>query len=68
VGLDDGRDSLGVPGGRRWVVDSSNERRGTPVLDSGDVAVLMMPTWMMTLGWSDLQPFGAAEALGVNTH
>src|SRR5665213_1071967 len=31
--------------------------------------LLMMPTWMMTLGWSDLlQPFGAAQALGVNTH
>jgi iron(III) transport system permease protein len=31
--------------------------------------LLMMPTWMMTLGWTDLlQPFGAASALGVNTH
>jgi iron(III) transport system permease protein len=31
--------------------------------------LLMMPTWMMTLGWSDLlQPFGAAQALGVNTN
>src|SRR5665213_149207 len=30
--------------------------------------LLMMPTWMMTLGWSDLlQPFGGAQALGVNT-
>jgi iron(III) transport system permease protein len=31
--------------------------------------LLMMPTWMMTLGWTDLlQPFGAASALHVNTH
>jgi iron(III) transport system permease protein len=31
--------------------------------------LLMMPTWMMTLGWTDLlQPFGAAKALGINTH
>jgi iron(III) transport system permease protein len=31
--------------------------------------LLMMPTWMMTLGWTDLlQPFGAASALGINTH
>ncbi|HEV3186643.1 MAG TPA: iron ABC transporter permease [Acidimicrobiales bacterium] len=31
--------------------------------------LLMMPTWMMTLGWGDLlQPFGAAQALGINTH
>ena len=31
--------------------------------------LLMMPTWMMTLGWSDLlQPFGAAQALGWDTH
>lgn len=30
--------------------------------------LLMMPTWMMTLGWTDLlQPFGAASALGINT-
>ena len=28
-----------------------------------------MPTWMMTLGWSDLlQPFGAASALGIPTN
>jgi iron(III) transport system permease protein len=31
--------------------------------------LLMMPTWMMTLGWTDLlQPFGAASAIGINTH
>lgn len=31
--------------------------------------LLLMPTWMMTLGWSDLlQPFGAASALGVSTN
>jgi iron(III) transport system permease protein len=31
--------------------------------------LLMMPTWMMTLGWTDLlQPFGAASAVGINTH
>jgi iron(III) transport system permease protein len=30
--------------------------------------LLLMPTWMMTLGWTDLlQPFGAAQAIGVNT-
>lgn len=30
--------------------------------------LLLMPTWMMTLGWSDLlQPFGAAQAVGINT-
>ena len=30
--------------------------------------LLLMPTWMMTLGWTDLlQPFGAAAALGINT-
>jgi len=28
--------------------------------------LLLMPTWMMTLGWSDLlRPFGAAQALGI---
>ena len=31
--------------------------------------LLIVPTWMMTLGWSDLlQPYGAASFLGVNTH
>src|ERR1700677_1570207 len=31
--------------------------------------LLMMPTWMMTLGWTDLlQSFGAASALRINTH
>jgi len=31
--------------------------------------LLLVPTWMMTLGWGDLlQPFGVASALGVNTH
>jgi len=30
--------------------------------------LLLMPTWMMTLGWTDLlQPFGVAHALGINT-
>lgn len=30
--------------------------------------VLLVPTWMMTLGWGDLlQPFGAASAMGLNT-
>src|SRR5487761_2503907 len=30
--------------------------------------LLLMPTWMMTLGWTDLlQPFGAAQAVGINT-
>ena len=30
--------------------------------------LLLMPTWMMTLGWSDLlRPFGAAQALGLPT-
>ena len=30
--------------------------------------LLLMPTWMMTLGWTDLlQPFGAAAALGFDT-
>ena len=30
--------------------------------------LLLMPTWMMTLGWSDLlQPFGAAQAMGIHT-
>ena len=31
--------------------------------------LLIVPTWMMTLGWGDLlQPYGAASFLGVNTH
>lgn len=30
--------------------------------------LLLMPTWMMTLGWSDLlEPFGVAHALGFDT-
>lgn len=30
--------------------------------------LLIMPTWMMTLGWSDLlEPYGAAHAAGLNT-
>jgi iron(III) transport system permease protein len=30
--------------------------------------LLLMPTWMMTLGWTDLlQPYGAAHAIGLNT-
>lgn len=30
--------------------------------------LLLMPTWMMTLGWTDLlQPYGAAHAMGINT-
>ena len=30
--------------------------------------LLLMPTWMMTLGWTDLlQPYGAAHAMGLNT-
>ena len=31
--------------------------------------LLLVPTWMMTLGWGDLlQPYGVASTLGVNTH
>jgi iron(III) transport system permease protein len=31
-------------------------------------ALFIMPSWTMTLGWSDLlQPYGTAHALGVNT-
>lgn len=31
--------------------------------------LLLMPTWMMTLGWTDLlEPYGAAHAMGLNTH
>ncbi len=30
--------------------------------------LLLMPTWMMTLGWTDLlEPYGAAHAIGLNT-
>jgi len=30
--------------------------------------LLLMPTWMMTLGWTDLlEPHGAARAIGLNT-
>ncbi len=31
--------------------------------------LLLVPTWMMTLGWGDLlQPYGAATIVGVNSH
>ncbi len=30
--------------------------------------LLLVPTWMMTLGWTDvLQPFGVSQYLGINT-
>ncbi len=51
-----------------WLVQRTNVwgRRVWPLLMW---VLLLVPTWMMTLGWGDLlQPYGAASAAGINTH
>ncbi|HEY7931426.1 MAG TPA: iron ABC transporter permease [Acidimicrobiales bacterium] len=50
-----------------WLVQRTNVygRRTWTVLTW---LLLLVPTWTMTLGWTDLlQPFGVASVLGVNT-
>jgi iron(III) transport system permease protein len=50
-----------------WLIHRTNVL-GRRVWSIAMWILLIMPSWMMTLGWTDLlQPFGAAHALGINT-
>ncbi|HVB70083.1 MAG TPA: iron ABC transporter permease [Acidimicrobiales bacterium] len=50
-----------------WLIHRTNIL-GRRVWAVGMWVLLLVPSWMMTLGWTDLlQPFGAANAVGLNT-
>src|SRR5665213_3592713 len=50
-----------------WLIHRTNVL-GRRVWSIAMWILLIMPSWMMTLGWTDLlQPFGAAHALGINS-
>ena len=59
--------SVGLATTLAWLIHRTNVL-GRRVWAIAMWLLLIMPSWMMTLGWTDLlQPFGAAHAMGINS-
>ena len=59
--------AVGVATALAWLIHRTN-LLGRRVWGVAMWLLLLTPSWMMTLGWTDLlQPFGAAHALGLDT-